>query len=210
MFVVGAGWLQIAGLEPIDSTGEVIRESVAENRGSLLACYGLWSVAITVQGVFFAALCFETYRSGHRLLALLGAIFASALTSLMFAGYVFLGALAFRAPGISPETALLLSDLFYFTLSIAGFPGAAITIALALPMFRAQGLVRVVGWIGFASSVVHIEAAVALARSGPWSPAGWGGYVAPALFIAWMFGTAFLFLHGRPLFSAPSDLHQGD
>ena len=39
----------------------------------------------------------------------------------MFIGFVFLGSLAFRAPHLSPETGLLLSDLFYLEMEAFQF-----------------------------------------------------------------------------------------
>ncbi len=201
LFVIGAGWLQLAGLEPIDANAETIRASVANHRESLLGCYVLWNVAIVVQLVFFGALTLDVYGAGYRLFTLLAALSASVLTALMFVGYVFLGALAFRAPALSAETSQVLSDLFYLLLSSAGFAGAVAATAFSLPMLRSKGLIRLVGWVGVASAVVHVEAAVALARAGAWSPAGWGGYVAPMLYIAWMFGVAVLYLRGKPLLS---------
>jgi hypothetical protein len=197
-FVVGAGWLQLAGVEAIDASGAVVRESAADHRASLLACYAFWNAVIVVQLVFFVALSLWLYRLGHVLVAAVAAVSGGVLTAVMVVGYVFLGALAFRTASLSADQARLLNDLFYLSLSIAGFPGAAVTVALSLPMVRGRGLLRTVGWLGVASAVVHVEAALALAAAGPWSPAGWGGYVAPALFLAWMFFFSALALRGDP------------
>jgi hypothetical protein len=201
-FVVGAGWLQLAGVEAIDAPGTGIRDSAADHRASLLACYAFWNAGIVVQLVFLVALSLWLYRLGHVLLAAVGALASAVLTSVMVVGYAFLGALAFRAADLSAEQARLLNDLFYLSLSIAGFPGATVAVALSLPMVRGCGLLGAIGWLGIASAAVHIETALALATSGPWSPAGWGGYVAPALFLAWMFFFSTLALRGDP-FAAP-------
>ena len=193
-FAVGGAWLQVAGLDAFDAGGGAIHKGVSEHRTSLLACYVLWNVAIMIQLVFSVTLSLLTFRSGHLFAAILGGLSATVLTALMFIGFVFLGSLAFRAPHLSPETSLLLSDLFYLVLSVAGFPAAVVLAALSMPLFRARGLSRFISLLGIASAAVHVEAAVALSRSGTWSPAGWGGYVGPTLLVAWMMGVSFLFL----------------
>ena len=193
-FVVGGAWLQLAGIESIDADGSAILKAVSEHRTSLLACYVFWNLAIMGQLVFLGALGLAFFQRGHSLAALIGVLAGTVLTALMFVGFAFLGSLAFRAPYLSPETSVVLSDLFYLVLSLAGFPSALATVALSSPLLRAQGFARLVGCLGIAAAVVHIEAAAALARSGTWSPAGWGGYLAPALFVGWMLGVSIVFL----------------
>lgn len=196
-FVVGGAWLQLAGVKPIDSSGELILQSATDHRTSLLACYVFWNAANLVQLVFLLALSFAVYRAGHPLSAMLGAGSATALAALIWIGYAFLGALAFRAPDVSAESSQLLSDLFYLTLSLAGLPGALTAAALSWPMLQARGLMRWAGWLGMASALAHLEAAMALARSGAWSPGGWGGYLAPALIVAWLFVVGFVFCRSQ-------------
>ncbi|MBI2764740.1 MAG: hypothetical protein HYX53_02385 [Chloroflexi bacterium] len=173
-----AGGLLIAPLPGAGASGEEVARYAVDHRTLLLATSYVWGVAICAQLAFAVAL--RDALSGGRPGTLLGVGLSAAiaLVALEFAGFALVAALAFRPP-TDPAGARLLGDLVLVTLSYAGFAAALWSGAYSLAMLRDSGIHAWVAWLGFASAAAHLEAAGAFARSGAFSPSGWGGYAGP-------------------------------
>ena len=180
------GAVLLLRLPGVDESPEQVHVFVTGHRTLLLAAACCWGLAATATAAFCVGLS-QLVRSGPaepRLAAHIGLAGGMALVAMEFVGWGFLLPLAYRP--VDAATSRLMADTVFLLLAFAGFPAALWTIAASWSLRRNDQIGRWLEWLGYFSAIAHIEAGFALNDSGPFSPSGFGAYLAPVLISAWI------------------------
>lgn len=183
------GLIPLLGDAPtVQATAEEVLRWATANRSMILASIFIWGASVAALFCFATglwALLKKTEGENAVLSTLgLGAAFTTFIISV--SGFLFLLALAYKAPDLDAATAKTLSDLTLLSVALTGIP-TALTLAPWLVVMRKSSLFPpVLRWLGYGVVVLHVVSSAAFARSGMLSPSGLGVWVAPPMYYLWV------------------------
>jgi hypothetical protein len=196
--VLSFGLLVVAGLisplwnlPPTDAGIREIAQYAADHRGDLIAALYVFGLAMALF-LFFAAGLYAWLREREpppRVLSTAFAFGAISLATLVFAGFVPMSALAYRAPPLEAQT---LFDLAFGLLAFSGLPTAVALFAYAgLVLGSTRALPAWTGWPALIAAVAHVAIAASFAFShGFLSLEGAAIVVIPSTLFVWILATA--------------------
>jgi hypothetical protein len=166
------------------SSAAVLRFSAAHRDGLL--------VAVVLNGIAWCALMPAVFV-GLRVLvwpdgrtaATVALVAAGVESALIGVALLFGGLGAYAAPAVSPSAAKLLSDGFAVATVASAWPTLPCALGAAVALRRTAVLPRSLPVGGVLVAAVHAVAAVAVARSGAFSPSGIA-LAAPPAFAIWL------------------------
>jgi hypothetical protein len=117
------------------------------------------------------------------------------LTVLVFAGFVPMFALAYRAPGVA--SARELYDLSFGLLAVSGVPTALALASYAVIAVRASEVATWTGWVAVLGAVAHVVIAASfLLPSGFFSLEGGVIVAVPVTLFLWILATSLSLVYG--------------
>jgi hypothetical protein len=195
----------LASLPGTDASGREVLAFLVDHRNGMLA-------AVVLNGIAWCALMplvFVGLRErikGEGSLAASIALAAALVESALIGVTLLFGAIAaFAAPDLSPSLARLLGDGLALSGTASAWPTVVCALAMAVAIRRSHVLPSYTANVAFAVAAVHCVAAVGVARTGAFSPAGIA-LIAPPAFAVWMavIGVAQL-RRGPELVAVPAD-----
>ena len=147
---------------------------VSEHRGGFVAALTLYAIGMGLFLAFASFLGSWVWRRGAPggLVATF-ALGAASLATLVFAGFVPMLVLAYRAPAVDPGVARILYDGSFGLLALSGVPTAVALGAFAAIVFVHRVLPRLTAWAAALAAAEHVVIAGSfLPPRGPSRPRG--------------------------------------
>ena len=174
---------------PSPSAAAALVAHLARYRSVVLATVYLaalgWGGALLV----FAAALYAVLRSAEGESAIwshVAFVGCAATAVAILTVLTFVGIVAYRAPGIDPETASVLYDGGGVANLMTAFPNAIYTIASAIVILRTCVFPRWIAHGALLVAAIHLASAVSWARDGAFGPLGILPSVAPLSHTAWL------------------------
>jgi hypothetical protein len=196
--MAGFGLIIAAGLvEPLwnvpgtTAAGSEINRYLAEHRNGFIGALTVYAFGMTLFLVFAAGLSSWLRAGGRADDALCTAFLAgsTALATLVFAGFVPMLVLAYRAPDTTAPRELY--DASFGLLALSGAPTAVALGAFAAIVFRSKALPRVTAWLALVGAVAHVAIVCSfVTRSGFFSLEGGVIVAIPLTLFLWLLATA--------------------
>ncbi len=168
----------------------------SQNRATLLASAPVWTLSVAFLFAFYlsvgADLVDRCSTRTERTLVHLGVVggFLTFIISLI--GFLFLTALAWLAPAVSPDIAVTLNVLSLLAINLSGIPTALTLLPWTWVMHRNKLASELVVFLGIVVSALHLVSAWAFQTHGLMSPSGIGVYLGPPLFYVWVVAVGWL------------------
>jgi hypothetical protein len=193
--LVSFALIAVAGLlEPLwdvpgtTASGDAVRSYLAANRDGFIGALTVYAFGMALFVVFAAAL-WGHLRPFDPEIALVFVIGASALAVLVFAGFVPMLVLAYRAPDVSSPRELY--DLCFGLLALSGAPTAIAMGAYVSVVWRTRALPLVTAWLAVLAALAHIVIVFSFVpRSGFFSLEGGVIVAIPSTLFLWLLATS--------------------
>jgi hypothetical protein len=187
------------------STASEIAAYYDEHRSSTLTAIFLYGLAMTLFLVFAVGV-WRRLQDAEGLGGFVSTVFAFAvvaMTALIFAGFVPVWVLAYRAPDLAAARSL--HDLSFGVLAMSGFPTALALVAYAALVERAR-LSIWTAWLAWIAAVAHVVIAGSVfAEEGFFALEGDGIVWIPGTLFVWMLVTSIALLRPEGLAAEPGD-----
>ena len=188
----------VIGAPAMDKSPAEIQAWYVDHRALALVAVYFAAFGLTLHLTLIAVLRDRLRGAEGGAATLSGIIFPATILwmGVVMIGLGSLGLLAYRASGISAETARSLNDAAYLAFGAAGFGTALALGCVAWIVLRTGTFAAWYGWLSALVAVLHLAAAAALATSGAATPQN--ASLVALLYYAWV-GVSIGVVARRPL-----------